>query len=145
MQSTVADNTATVFAGGIENQGGGNLTLENTTVSSNFANSDSGGIDTDGSTMLLANSVVTANTADADAEGTGNGGGMYNFAGTVELRNTIIANNSDATGDGSISPDCFGSPTSLGHNLIGKHLRLRLCGRDGRRNGDAGRPRPAGG
>jgi CSLREA domain-containing protein len=120
IDSTVSNNRATLFGGGIENEGGGTLTARNVTVSSNFANSDSGGIDNNIGTVLLANSTVTANTADADAAGGGNGGGILDFgAGVFELRNTIVANNSDATGDGTVAPDCVGAPTSLGHNLIG--------------------------
>jgi hypothetical protein len=118
--SAVTGNRATLFGGGIENESGDTLTLRNVTVSSNFAHSDSGGIDNNGGTVLLVNSTITANTADADADGNGSGGGFFDFgAGTFELRNTIVANNSDASGDGTIAPDCLGGPTSLGHNLIG--------------------------
>ena len=118
--SAITNNTTTLYGGGIENTGGpADLTLRNVTVSSNFAYNDSGGIDGDSGAIHLINSTVTANTADAEANGAGNGGGFRRFNGTLELRNTIVAGNSDATGDG-LAPDCSGGGiTSQGHNLIG--------------------------
>ena len=43
------------------------------------------------------------------------GGGIFNSAGTVNVKNTIVAGNSAS----SSGPDCSGTPTSQGYNLIG--------------------------
>ena len=138
--STVSNNTVAVQGGGITNNGtvtltnstvsgnsttgrftdGGGiynnrtLTLINSTVSSNTAVEDGGGIynsstGTLPSTLTLTNSTVSGNTATS-----GTGGGIVTAFGTTELVNTIIAGNT-----ASSAPDCSGSPTSLGHNLIG--------------------------
>ena len=101
--STVSGNSAGRF-GGISNDG--SLTLVNSTVSGNIASVDGGGITNNG-TLTLTNSTITGNMA------TGDGGGIVN-SGTADFANTIIAGNTAPT-----SPDCSGSPTSLGHNLIG--------------------------
>jgi len=105
--STITSNTAGEDAGGILNSSGP-LTLTNSTVSGNSAGDDGGGIYSGNfGTVTLTNSTVSGNTAT-------DGGGIYIFMGTAELTNTIVALN--LAGSGS---DCFGSPTSLGYNLIG--------------------------
>ena len=105
--STVSGNTAE-FGGGIYSAGG-SLILANSTASGNAADFG-GGIYNFGGTVTLTNSTVSGNTV---TDG-GNGGGIDNFSGTIELVNTIIAENTAAGG-----PDCLGSLTSLGYNLIG--------------------------
>jgi hypothetical protein len=42
------------------------------------------------------------------------GGGIFNVSGTVLLQNTLLARNNAGRG-----PDCSGTVTSLGNNLIG--------------------------
>ena len=106
--STISDNTAN-DGGGIYNFSG-TQTLTNSTVSGNTASASGGGIYNSSDTMTLINSTVTDNVAE-----TGSGGGIRNIGTFAELVNTIIAVNSAA----SLGPDCFGSPTSLGYNLIG--------------------------
>ena len=76
------------------------------TISDNGANNGAG-IENRG-TLTLTNVTLRQNAASL------NGGGIYNFGGTIGLTNTIIAENIAPRG-----PDCTGSPTSLGHNLIG--------------------------
>ena len=103
INSTVNGN----FGGGILNNGG-LLTLSNSTVSNNTGSGFVGGIVNIG-TLSVSNSTIRGNT------GVGGGsGGIRNDSGTLTVTNTIIAGNTAATG-----PDCSGSPTSLGHNLIG--------------------------
>jgi hypothetical protein len=100
--------------GGIGNFGG-TLVITNTTIA---ANTDvvgfvtpGGGLANVGGTVLLINSTLAENISGRD----GGGGGLFNSGtGTVLLQNTIIAKNSAPTG-----PDCSGSVTSLGTNLIG--------------------------
>ena len=106
--STITSNTAN-DGGGIYNFSG-TQTLTNSTVSGNTASASGGGIYNSSDTMTLINSTVTDNVVE-----TGSGGGIRNIGTFAELVNTIIAVNSAA----SPGPDCFGSPTSLGYNLIG--------------------------
>ena len=104
--STVMGNSASANAGGIANYGG-TSTLTNSTVSDNTADSSGGGIaNAFGATLTLTNSTITGNTASS-------GGGIYNFGGTINPKNTIIAGNNANAG-----PDCSGTLTSQGHNLI---------------------------
>jgi predicted outer membrane repeat protein len=111
---TVSDNKAT----GTDGNGGGiyhygDLTLTNCTVSGNEANDDGGGIYST-EDITLTNCTVTDNTADADNDGDGDGGGIYRESYAVNLKNTILAGNTDPTSD----PDCYGTLTSYGYNLI---------------------------
>ena len=85
------------------------LTLTSSTVSGNFGREGGGIWNRVDATLTLTDSTVSGNTASID------GGGINNsFSGTGELANSIIAGNGAPTG-----PDCTGSPTSVGHNLIG--------------------------
>ena len=105
IDSTISGNSAS-GGGGIYNDSG-TLNINNGTVSGNSARSG-GGIYNRG-TLSLTNSTITGNVAD-----TGSGGGIRHVSGTAELDNAIIAENTAATG-----PDCSGTLTSLGYNLIG--------------------------
>ena len=111
--STVSGNTA--GNGGCEGDGPGirnlgTLTLSNTTISDNFGNTVGGGLENAGAgTATLQNVTVTDNE-------TPTGGGIANVgSGTVSLRNTLVAGNGASAFSG---PDCLGTITSLGHNLI---------------------------
>ena len=108
--STIANNQGN-GGGGIRNAGAGVLDIRNSTVSGNFALNHGGGIHGPGGTMTITNSTIVGNTSDL-----GVGGGVANFA-TMNLVNSIVALNSSNTG-----PDCFGSPNSLGNNLIGNSV-----------------------
>ena len=103
---TIINNWAGNFGGGIGNSGP--MTLINSTVSNNTAASTRGGGIQNTARLTVINSTITDNDA---ALG---GGGIYRASGTVLLLNSIIAGNTGPEG-----PDCGGSPTSLGHNLIG--------------------------
>jgi hypothetical protein len=117
--------------GGIANEGTANL--NNCTISGNTTGhggdgtrnggegGDGGGIVTDG-TVGLANCTITQNTAGNGGIGTntnghgGAGGGVAQEDEPVYLKNTILGLNSIAgTGKG---PDCSGTLTSKGYNLI---------------------------
>ena len=126
---TVSDNFSAGIAGGILNGlnvfDTGTLTATNTTISGNAANDDTGGIQNHiFSVANLNNVTITNNMSDADNESGGAIGGILNFpgdfGGTVNLRNTIIAGNK--LGISALPffpfPDCFGTLTSQGHNLI---------------------------
>jgi hypothetical protein len=113
LESTIANNGATLFdGGGIIN--GGTLTLLNSTVASNSGHFG-GGIDNAG-TLIITNSTIANNDANI-------GGGIRN-SGVAVLANTILAQNTASIA--FPSPDCGGIPilpppmvTSLGNNLIG--------------------------
>lgn len=115
--STVSANTAVGSGGGgITNVG--SLTLSNSTISGNTSNSDGGGIyNFDVGITTINNSTITNNTADLDASNQGDGGGVFRAAGTVNLKNTILAGNVDGS-SAPVEPDCFGTLTSQGYNLI---------------------------
>ena len=104
--STVSGNTATLQGGGIFSNG--TLTITNSTISGNSANESGGGALGDaGGTVTVSNTTISNNTASS------RGGGIHNL-GAGNLVNTIVSGNAAPSG-----PDCTGSMTSLGHNLIG--------------------------
>ena len=146
-RSTIMGNAAKYSGGGIQNSSIGVSHLEYTTVNENTSNSG-GGIRNNGR-MTLENSTVSGNTGKR-------GGGILNenyisisnttvsgnrgeYGGGIavgralgnprtELNNTIIAANT-AMLEG---PDCNGSVTSLGHNLVGSndHCGLQTTASD---------------
>ncbi len=75
-------------------------------VSGNRAD-DHGGTDSQG-TLLFWSSTVAGNVATY-----GSGGGIYSVSGTVFIGHTVVADNSAQMG-----PDCYGTLTSTGYNLI---------------------------
>ena len=130
--STVSGNTAT-WGGGIRNDG--SLVLSGSTVSGNIANiGDGGGIlNANACTLTLTNSTVSGNTAawgggirnggslvlsgstvSGNTASNGQGGGIQDVSGSANIKNSIVAGNT-AGGPG---PDCSGSLTSLGYNLV---------------------------
>ena len=137
--STVgSSNTAGTNGGGIYNAGTANLT--NDTISGNAAKSDGGGLYNYSGTATLTNVTITNNTADSDANGTGNGGGgLFGSAGTVNVKNTIIAGNTDLS-SATKHPDCSGTLTSLGYNLIGKDTGCTFTTQTGDQRGTSGSP-----
>ncbi|HSE41841.1 MAG TPA: choice-of-anchor Q domain-containing protein, partial [Acidobacteriota bacterium] len=115
-KSTISGNSCIVHGGGISNYGG-DIIAQNSTISRNMANFDSGGIDNDNAGFAGLYSVTVAqNIADNENDGFGNAGGISVFSGTVYLQNTMLANNEDNGGE---APDCAFSISSGGHNLIG--------------------------
>ncbi len=101
----------------------GTATLTNVTLSGNSARNDGGGIHANLGTINLNNVTITNNTADSDNDGVGDGGGIFRLGATVQIQNSIIAGNFDTpgnTGGGTISPDCSGTLTTSGYNLIGR-------------------------
>jgi CSLREA domain-containing protein len=117
--STVAHNIADSYGGGIETRQGATANLVNTTVSGNQALYDGGGVDTSGGTATLLNVTVTGNTADVGGSGQGQAGGVGDYGGTTTMHSTLIAANIDKGGQ---APDCFnfaGTLVSQGQTLIG--------------------------
>ena len=123
--TTISSNSSTQGTGGGGHNSEGTMTLTNSTVSGNSALSYGGILNQD--TMHLLNSTVTGNSAST-------GGGFADF-GTGDLTNTIVAGNTAPTGS-----DCSGSPTSLGHNLIGDNSGCNFTPASGDLVGTAVRP-----
>jgi hypothetical protein len=128
--SLVVKNSAIIFnsadvvqaGGGIAN-GGGSVDIVNTTIAKNRSGLNGGGglsseIGFNGlpGRVSITNSTIRENVA--GFVGNAEGGGISNSGGTLQIQNTIVAGNT-ATGAAAIGPDCFGTITSLGNNLIG--------------------------
>jgi len=92
-ESTVKFNTAQTFGGGIDSEGG-LVNLSNSSVRGNLAGADGGGIFADG-TVNLTGSSVTGNRAGDE------GGGIR--AATVNLFGSTVAGNSGEDSGGGIS------------------------------------------
>ena len=93
--------------GGALFRNGGTVAIANSTFSHNTASNtgtSGGAIHAAGGAVTLSNATVTLNV------GGGQGGGVY---GSATLGNSILAGNSAPTG-----PDCNGTITSTGHDLI---------------------------
>jgi CSLREA domain-containing protein len=111
-----ANGNGAMYGGGILNEG--TLTIINSTISGNISTIDGGGIANWG-TAHLYNVTITNNQADYDYNNTGNGGGIYNDpTGTLTIQNIILAGNTDGINASYAKPDCSGTLTSAGFNLI---------------------------
>ena len=122
--STISDNRATWA--GVDGTGGGilnngSLTMTNSTVSGNSAIASGGGIEVFLTHAVSLNNVTIANNTTA----IGDGGGIYNPSGTVTFENSIVAGNTDAGGQ---APDCYGTVTSKGYNLIQNIIGCTITG-----------------
>ncbi len=120
--SAIISNTATSNGGGVRVQAG-TTTLLNSTVSGNQADGNGAGLLVNSTGVLKLGSVtIRNNTANADDNGDGAGGGVYNGSGSLSIKNSIIAGNEDLTASifEVYDPDCVGTLTSEGYNLIGK-------------------------
>jgi CSLREA domain-containing protein len=117
-KTTINGNNAGTAGGGIANND--TATLTNSTVSSNTSIESGGGIVSWGPepTLALYNSTVTLNN--------GQTGGIWSASwGITMMANTIVAGN---TGTAEGSPDCYGTITSQGYNLIGNTTNCTITG-----------------
>jgi CSLREA domain-containing protein len=119
IRSTIAHNRALGGRGGGLAVFDGTATLTNTTVSGNLAPSEvaeyAGGVSAFSGTISLRDSTIAANV-----------GGTGGVTGPVTLQGTIVAENVGERG----APDCLGTITSLGFNLIGSTTGCTLKGRN---------------
>jgi hypothetical protein len=107
--SAIVNNRSAGVGGGVYIYFGGNLTLEDTTLSGNTAAGWDGGAIWDYGVLTMRNCTVSGNSAV-------HGGGIaVRQLGTVSLLNTIVAGNTATVSD----PDVSGTLTTSGHNLIG--------------------------
>jgi len=114
-QVTLATNQAGGAGGGIYQST--YMSVTNSTLSGNTAGDDGGGIANTGA-LTLHSVTLAYNTADSDANGSGDGGGIWQYSTHQPgVTNSIIGNNSDDS-PGPGDPDCSGTYTSHGYNLI---------------------------
>jgi len=121
VNSTLSGNAASADGGAISTTATGtSLTLINTTLSGNTAAGSGGGLIVLGGTVSIINSTITNNKADSDANSLGDGGGIRANAGTTTLKNTIVAGNLNEDGVSDAADDISGTvdPASS-FNLIG--------------------------
>jgi predicted outer membrane repeat protein len=134
-QSTLSRNTSTTGGGiytelFIHNLASVNLT--NSTVSSNVASHDGGGIYADGGQVNSFNTTISANQilVPAAISYLGVGGGIYKSANVgFTLENTLLADNTHRYGTALVVPDdCYGFVSSLGYNLIEDTINCTIFG-----------------
>jgi hypothetical protein len=114
---TVESSTISGNAGdGLAVGAGGAKLLRNSTISSNLGT----GLRIDDSTVAVNNVTIVQNAAQ---EG---GGVIISNGGTLEASNTVVASNTDTYGGDA--PDCSGTITSRGHNLIGSTSGCTIAG-----------------
>jgi Ca2+-binding RTX toxin-like protein len=113
---TLTDNEAQ-DGGALSNDG--TATLANVTISGNRATRHGGGVHQGAGTATLNNVTVANNTADSNGDDVGDGGGVHVTGGTLNLANTILGDNTDGSTPANLKhPDCSGTVTSQGYNLI---------------------------
>ena len=125
--STIISNTASGNGGGVYFDEG-NYKVTNSTISGNTANDHGGGVYGNKTTsVLFSNVTITHNTADFADTGDGKGGGFYQAMDSdLEFNNSIIAGNLDIAAFAEIyTPDCYGSLNNRGYNLVG--LATAVC------------------
>jgi hypothetical protein len=137
--STVSDNSATSWGGGILNweggtvsvtdstvsgntslhaSGGGIVSLTDSTVSGNTASSGGGILNWEGGTVSLTNSTVSGNTASS-----GGGGGILNDA-TLTLTSSTVSGNDATENGGGILNYGYGTLTLTGSLVAGNTAKL---------------------
>jgi hypothetical protein len=115
---SVSLTDSTIDGNGAGSRGGGIFswkpaTLVNVTISGNAANGSGGGLLVRSPTTITS-STIAENVSNSDTEGSGEGGALFVEEGTAQVGKSIIARNEGPTSD----PDCLGTITSQGYNLI---------------------------
>ena len=114
--STIGQNIASITGGGIVTFNSA-ANIANSSIIGNSSNRSGGGIF--GTDVSFSHVTVTGNLADADGNGDGEGGGIFHASGFFVVKNSIIAENIDPSGT---APDCSGTFTSDGGNIIGANI-----------------------
>jgi hypothetical protein len=136
MTNSTLNNTYSGWDGGGLSLISGPATLTNVTISDNVTRGGGGGISISAATTLN-NVTIAGNYADVDANpspGTTtlfNGGGIYVWGSTaVAMRNSMLSGNVDNSDSHHLNhPDCSGTITSLGYNLIGSTAGCTIQGK----------------
>jgi CSLREA domain-containing protein len=119
--STLSGNIA-AYGGGIENQNG-TLTVSNSTLSGNSTDYDAGGGIFNHGTATVSNSTLSGNSANG-----GGGGGIYND-GLIEVSNSTLFGNSADFGGGILNPR--GSTVTLKNTIVANSLSGGNCEGEG--------------
>jgi hypothetical protein len=129
--SLVVRNSAVIFNSTDQAQAGGGIAnsgfaeVVNSTIAKNSAGGaagDGGGgiYNFGGGQVFITNSTIRENEVRNCPPGCQEGAGIENDGGIVQLQNTIVAGNTGGPFNPFLNaPDCFGTITSLGNNLIG--------------------------
>jgi hypothetical protein len=120
-------NGLAIFGGGINNFGGGRLTVSNCLISGNGlggGGGGGGGINNSGSTLILQNSFINGN-GNSTTNGSV-GGGIFNQLGSTSLiQNSVISGNTAGLGGGIL-------------NVNGSKLTVQNSFINGNKGGDGG-------
>jgi hypothetical protein len=123
IQNSTINGNGAWHGGGLANLSG-TIEVSNSTIANNRTVTGGAGISSAGITTVM-NSTISGNSGNGEiifppgTPVTARGGGI---SGTVTLQNSILALNTVMGAPGSdpaLGPDCFGSITSLGNNIIG--------------------------
>jgi hypothetical protein len=115
--STISDNTAGDDGGGIASSTAETMIITNSTISGNSSATSGGGIDGSADSISLSSVTVVRNRANSDNNGSGDGGGLLeDGTSSFVVMNSIVALNT--VGAPGTDPDCSGTFTSLGVNLL---------------------------
>lgn len=137
--STLTANISTGSNGGaVYNTG--TLNIFNSTLSGNMTVGNGGAIYNQNGDVTLDFVTITRNIADSNSAGGDSGGGVFNIGGTVTVRNSIIAGNTQGSGNGS-ADDCRNPASGYswsGSNLVGSDGDDGNCGEDANRTVVAG-------
>ncbi len=131
---TIAGNTSARDGGGLYSVAGPPVVMANSTVSGNRAGRDGGGIKNGTPLFSLSNLTITGNDADTDGDNVGMGGGVQ---GNFRIENTIIAGNTQVNSTFP-APDCSGTLTSAGYNIIGSQVNCTITAGPGDQIGLSG-------
>lgn len=133
--STVSSNEGR-RNGGIHNQA--SMTINNSTISSNIGDLQSGGIqNVSAGTAKLRHVTVANNTLGFEGGNSGAGGIVNSGDAKISLLNTILAQN---TSQGGGFPDCKGTLTSKGYNLVGDNSGCNFVSAVGDQVGTSNNP-----
>jgi len=124
----ISNSTDVAQAGGGILNLGGSVEIVNSTIANNVAGgafgNGGGGIANIGGDLSVTNSTIRENQVLFSFARRG-GGGIDNDGGTLRLKNTILAGNTIA-GPIATGPDCVGTITSLGNNLVGDPIGCEI-------------------
>ena len=115
--SIMSDNTG----GGLSN-GGGTLTIENSTISGNFGG---GGVSNQDGRLTITNSTITGNRADQGGGVSNAFGLVFGYSATLILNNSLIAGNQAGVG-----PEIWNNSivTANNFNLFGSNGNAGVTG-----------------
>jgi len=121
--STVSGNLNQDQGAGIFNLNGSLFIIEST-ISNNTGTDNGGGLYNNPPPQTPNSVLISGSTIADNSSGTSQGGGIYNLSpGFVTINGVILANNT-----GGNAPDCAGTITSLGYNLIENATNCTIAG-----------------